>query len=75
MRAIMTMPDSGDPIRKVSDQWPLPMRAPWPSQIPWWVMACGVALGWGVGYTPHLFIAMAALCLLLGFLSRGVADS
>lgn len=32
-------------------------------------MVGGVLLGWGIGYTPHLFMAMAALCLLLGFLS------
>jgi hypothetical protein len=69
----MTVPDSGHQTQevrpKVSHQRPFPMRAPWPSQIPWWVMFGGVLLGWGIGYSPHLFMAMAVMCLLLGFLS------
>lgn len=42
--------------------------SPWPSVMPWWVMLGGVLLGRWVGFTPHLFVAMAGLCLLLGVL-------
>jgi hypothetical protein len=31
-------------------------------------MMAGLCLGRWVGYTPHLFVAMAASCLLLGLL-------
>lgn len=45
-----------------------PWFAPWPRLTPWFVMMAGLCLGRWVGYTPHLFVAMAASCLLLGLL-------
>lgn len=42
--------------------------APWRSLTPWWVMLAGVVLGQWIGFSPLLFVAMAVVCLLLGFL-------
>lgn len=42
--------------------------APWPRLLPWVVMVAGLLLGRWVGYSPSLFVAMAATCLLLGVL-------
>lgn len=38
--------------------------------MPWFVMISGVLLGYWIGFSPHLFVAMAAVCLLLGLLNK-----
>ena len=44
--------------------------SPWPAIAPWIVILIGVILGRWLGYTPHLFVAVAALCLFVGLLKR-----
>jgi hypothetical protein len=46
----------------------LVLISPWPAIAPWIVILIGVILGQWVGYTPHLLVAIAALCLLVGLL-------
>jgi len=47
---------------------PGPGWAPWPRLLPWVVMLAGLVLGRWLGYTPHLLMATAVACLLLGLL-------
>jgi hypothetical protein len=48
----------------------LVLISPWPAIAPWIVILIGVILGRWLGYTPHLFVAVAALCLFMGLLKR-----
>jgi hypothetical protein len=48
----------------------LVLISPWPAIAPWIVILIGVILGRWLGYTPHLFVAVAALCLFVGLLKR-----
>jgi hypothetical protein len=71
--------DPTDPDRQSSDQsagespksrpsgsaW----MSPWPSVAPWFVLVAGVLLGHWIGYSPHLFVAMGAACLVVGLLA------
>ncbi len=44
--------------------------APWPRCCPWLVIVAGVALGPAFGFSPWLFLAVGAGCLLSGFMGR-----
>lgn len=55
--------------RKAADD-PLLTRwlAPWPALSPWLVMLAGLCIGGWIGYTPQLFVALAAACLGVSWL-------
>lgn len=61
----------GDHDRQRHPRRPAPWIAPWRSLTPWWVMLAGVVLGQWIGFPPLLFVAMAAVCLLLSCLLEG----
>lgn len=74
-------PDQSDlqrgqpPARHASHGAHGPWFSPWSVQKPWWILLAGVVLGRWLGYSPHLFVVTAAVCLMVGFLNEAGGSS